>query len=80
MEIINIKTLVFRYDKLREGRYLLTLYEQENPERFIRHPLQFSFIEKITPEKHFKKFSRLENNNYIKDLKVKDELKGGLKE
>lgn len=59
MRIINVETLVFRYDKLREGRYLLTLYEEENPGRFIKHPLQFSFIEDATPEEHFKEFSNI---------------------
>lgn len=58
MEEINIKTLVFSYNKLREGRYLLTLHEEENPHRFVNHPLQFTFIEGLTPSEHFKKISK----------------------
>jgi hypothetical protein len=50
---MNIKTLVFEYTLIRKGYYLLTLKEEENPNRFINHPLQFTFIN--NPEEHFKK-------------------------
>jgi hypothetical protein len=51
----NLKTLVFEYTKLNENHYLLTLVEEENPKRFIMHPLQFKFVK--NPEEHFKKHS-----------------------
>ena len=53
----TIKTLVFEYTKLRKGKYLVTLREDENPKNFISHPAQFTFTS--NPTSHFAKHSKL---------------------
>lgn len=57
MNMQTIKTLVFEYTKIKEKHFLVTLRDDENPTRFIRHPLQFTFTK--NPNKHFRDNSKL---------------------